>query len=100
MLAGFTLVFGFRRNHWWAWWAMWTLPGLAIAGSVLDLGFGVGGAGNLECGRRRARGSAPADHGAPLRQATSATLANDSPRGPVRPREAKIPLDLQVHLKV
>ena len=45
VIAGATLLFGFRRDQRWAWWAMWTLPALAISGSLLDFGFGVAGPG-------------------------------------------------------
>lgn len=43
VFLGAMLIFAFRRDHRWAWWAMWTLPGMTIAGSLLDLGFGVAG---------------------------------------------------------
>lgn len=43
VLAGAILLFGFRQDHRWAWWASWAFPVTAIAGSVLDLGFGVAG---------------------------------------------------------
>jgi hypothetical protein len=45
VLAGAVLLFGFRQDHRWAWWASWAFPVMAIAGSVLDLGFGVAGPG-------------------------------------------------------
>jgi len=45
VIAGATLLFGFRRDQRWAWWAMWTLPALAISGSLLDFGFGITGPG-------------------------------------------------------
>ena len=45
ILAGAILLFGFRQNRRWAWWASWGFPVMAIAGSVLDLGFGVAGPG-------------------------------------------------------
>jgi hypothetical protein len=45
ILAGAILLFGFRQNSRWAWWASWVFPVITIAGSVLDLGFGVAGPG-------------------------------------------------------
>jgi hypothetical protein len=45
VVAGAILLFGFRQDHRWAWWASWAFPVMAIAGSVLDLGFGVEGPG-------------------------------------------------------
>jgi hypothetical protein len=45
ILAGAVLLFGFRQDSRWAWWASWAFPVVAIAGSVLDLGFGVAGPG-------------------------------------------------------